>query len=184
MDAYAQLQQCLAEFHQGWNERREYKIRTSGGLEIRVEAIRHPSLIRQLNTFQGRVTARAERGAPNGPGSRPPSSLDALELLHEINTALTAWQPVTVCESADPDDTRACLRAFRDLRRRARWLLGYDPPTTLLDGHVCDHCGGALRVATDWSTDIRCAGHPDTPPCGTEYSRWQLAVDHIKELIP
>ncbi|KPI09914.1 hypothetical protein OV450_3405 [Actinobacteria bacterium OV450] len=182
MDPYLQLRECLAEFTDGWTERREYKIQTSGGLEIRVEAIRHPGLLYQLNNYEVLKTNRPERGAPNKPGSRPPATLDAVELLDDIAEAFTQWHSITTSDDAHVDDVRACLRTFRHLARRARWLLGYDVPTTYLDGHVCDQCGGALRVAIDWSSDIRCAGRPDAPPCGKEYSRWQLAVDHIREL--
>ncbi|MFI0262530.1 hypothetical protein ACH4OW_26215 [Streptomyces sp. NPDC017056] len=63
-----------------------------------------------------------------------------------------------------------------DLHRRvrtARIILGYDSPQRMLASVVCGECGGALSVADDASTDVRCIGTPETAPCGTRYYRWQ-----------
>lgn len=62
-----------------------------------------------------------------------------------------------------------------DLRRRvrtARIILGYDSPMRMLAQVLCGNCNGALIVADDASTDVRCIGTPDAPSCGTKYPRW------------
>ncbi|MFE0101181.1 hypothetical protein [Streptomyces sp. NPDC059009] len=63
-----------------------------------------------------------------------------------------------------------------DLRKRvrsARIILGYDAPQRMLKDSVCGDCGGALIVADDASSDVRCIGTPEAPSCGTKYFRWQ-----------
>lgn len=62
---------------------------------------------------------------------------------------------------------------LRKLVRSARIILGYDSPQRMLESTVCGTCGGALIVADDASTDVRCIGTPDAPSCGTRYYRWQ-----------
>ncbi|QES45238.1 hypothetical protein DEJ49_33405 [Streptomyces venezuelae] len=62
-----------------------------------------------------------------------------------------------------------------DLRKRvrtARIILGYEAPQRLLETTVCGGCGGALIVAEDASTDVRCIGTPEAPGCGQMYRRW------------
>ncbi|MFH8405545.1 hypothetical protein ACH4FX_12330 [Streptomyces sp. NPDC018019] len=59
------------------------------------------------------------------------------------------------------------------LVRGARITLGHDAPQRMLADTVCGECGGALVVADDASSDVRCIGTPEAPPCGTKYFRWQ-----------
>jgi ribosomal protein S27E len=56
--------------------------------------------------------------------------------------------------------------------RSARIILGYDTRQSMLADVVCGDCGGALIVADDASTDVRCIGTPDAAPCGNRYFRW------------
>ncbi len=62
---------------------------------------------------------------------------------------------------------------LRRLVRTARIILGYDSPQRMLAETVCGDCGGALIVAEDATSDVRCIGTPDTASCGTRYLTWQ-----------
>lgn len=61
---------------------------------------------------------------------------------------------------------------LRKLVRSARIILGYDSPQRMLAQTVCGDCGGALIVADDATSDVRCIGTPDAAPCGNRYYRW------------
>lgn len=56
------------------------------------------------------------------------------------------------------------------MARRALRLVVSD---AMLDSVVCGTCNGALAVAWDNSSSVRCVGTPSLPPCGTEYPRGQ-----------
>jgi hypothetical protein len=201
MDTYGKLRECLGEFTDGFNSKREYKIQIGNDLEIRSESIHHPPLIHQLETHSQHPKAKNQEGAgdPNKPGSRPPASLDALALLELIQDTYNAYRAdiglpphtshiaalrgLATSTTMDDNTLRACLASFKLLNRRARVLLGYEAQTVLIEGHVCGECGGAIRVAVDWSIDPRCAGSPTTYPCGTVYPRWRLAMDHVQGMM-
>lgn len=68
-----------------------------------------------------------------------------------------------VCEVKD--DLRKTVKS-------ARIVLGYDAPQRMLADTVCGVCAGALIVADDASTDVRCIGTPEAAGCGTRYMRW------------
>ncbi|MCX4912830.1 hypothetical protein [Streptomyces sp. NBC_00687] len=132
------------------------------------------------------------------PHSNPPGNQEALDLLMAIK-ADAASCFAALREHLYPThpqravDTVTALRTLPDwcamaggaevagnvrevLRkhvRTARIVLGYDTRQHMLADTVCGDCGGALIVADDASTDVRCIGSPDTPPCGTRYYRWQ-----------
>lgn len=202
MDLYGQLQECVGEFTDGFRTKREYRVLVGACLENRSESIQHSALIHQLVVHSHQPKSKMEDGSgdPNKPGSKPPAPLDTLALLDVIrdtcdyyrslagvSPTFSAYIPglrgmVAAAEVYDDDTLRACLRDFRWLSRRARILLGYEAPTRLIEGHVCGECGGAIRVAVDWSTDPRCAGSPLSSPCGTVYPRWKLAMDYIEGL--
>ncbi|MEV5595997.1 hypothetical protein [Streptomyces sp. NPDC052496] len=74
---------------------------------------------------------------------------------------------------AGPDLVREVKSDLHRRVRTARIILGYDVVHRMLAETVCGDCGGALSVADDASTDVRCIGTPETAPCGTRYYRWQ-----------
>ncbi|MFJ4828417.1 hypothetical protein ACIP79_00525 [Streptomyces sp. NPDC088747] len=136
------------------------------------------------------------------PHSNPPGNQEALDLLLSVKSdayesylvlrralypthAAQGHPPVVSALRALPD---WCAMASEDghgelvcevkerLRKRvrsARIVLGYDTPQRMLADSLCGECGGALIVADDASTDVRCIGTPDAAPCGTRYYRWQ-----------
>ncbi|MEU6674783.1 hypothetical protein [Streptomyces sp. NPDC046925] len=61
---------------------------------------------------------------------------------------------------------------LRKLVKTARIILEYDSPQRMLEETVCGNCSGALIVAEDASSDVRCIGAPDAPGCGQRYFRW------------
>ncbi|AZM51786.1 hypothetical protein DMA15_03640 [Streptomyces sp. WAC 01529] len=140
-------------------------------------------------------------GAIDRPHSNPPGNGEALALLltiradaHDYYDALRAVlypghgerKGVTVLSAlrAIPDWCAMAGEAGHDdlvygikedLRKRvrtARIILGYDSPMAMLADVLCGDCGGALIVAGDASTDVRCIGTPEAAPCGTKYFRW------------
>lgn len=75
---------------------------------------------------------------------------------------------------ARPDLARDVLKATDKWIRQAKAALRVSVADAMFEGYVCENCGGALSVAWDNSTDVRCAGSPETPPCGHTYpmSEW------------
>lgn len=136
------------------------------------------------------------------PHSNPPGNQEALDLLLSVKRdALSSYlglrQILYPAHGARPlPRVVGALRALPDwcamaaesgmydvvcdvkdvLRKRvrsARIILGYDTPQQMLADTVCGDCGGALIVASDASTDVRCIGTPDAASCGMIYRRWQ-----------
>lgn len=62
---------------------------------------------------------------------------------------------------------------------KGRIMLGYQKPHVQLQSTVCGECGGALAVASDASSDVRCVGTPTDPACGHVYRR-----ENWLELLP
>jgi hypothetical protein len=181
----------------GWNERIEYVVSICGNREARAKTIRHDGLLAQLkaaSTSKPVAGAKSERGAPNKPASRPPGNMAPLNLidtiyeeaqyLHDEIWCTVKGVPPVVHEQAAyihhlgilvaqageyPELVRNASSAARSWVTRAKVMLGHQRPTVMLADKVCGECGGALSVADDASTDVKCAGTPDSSPCGVIY---------------
>lgn len=153
-----------AQVATGWREHVEYAVRVpvhgtscSGRpgcacpevVEKRVARVWQTSLVSQLE-----VAISERTSMTGGSGGRVrkvdadmPGNFDAYDLIVKIRRELEA------------------------LVRAARIALGYDAPMKTLADMACGNCGGVLRVASDASTDVRCAGTEENLPCGTVYRR-------------
>lgn len=143
-----------------------------------------------------------ERGAPNKPASRPPGNMEPLALLDDIKAEATALHEdlragcghsrnivahrrhlvhvlmnmlplLEQLEHHKPAMVRDARHTAAKWIRAARLQLGHEVRQTTLRDTVCGECGGALAVAKDASTDVRCVGGPEAPPCGVVYGRGQ-----------
>jgi hypothetical protein len=170
-DDLAELTNLHDEFVTGFYERVEYQRRNQGELEQHVEARWHVGLLKQLE--QAVWMPRAVGGEPGGggkPKSRPPCDVEALTLLDDATERIgQAGQALVVPESCD---IALHVRRLRKMRRSVRLFLGYEARMMVINDTVCGSCGGALTVARDASTSVRCIGTEDAPPCGNEYSRY------------
>lgn len=100
---------------------------------------------------------------------------------HQDSRTLTAVSALRTlpdwCAIATDSEMYDLVRDVKeDLRkavRSARFILGYDVPYKMLAESLCGECGGALIVADDASSDVRCIGTPEAAPCGKKYYRWQ-----------
>ncbi|WP_055563631.1 hypothetical protein [Streptomyces atriruber] len=140
-------------------------------------------------------------GAMDRPHSNPPGNGEALAVLLSVTadarkyydalrrvlypdhgerkgvTVISALRAIpdwcAMASEAGHDDL--VYEVKEDLRKRvrtARIILGYDSPMAMIEDTVCGDCGGALIVADDASTDVRCIGTPEAPSCGAKYFRW------------
>lgn len=154
----------LAEFTEGFYERVEYQRRTKVDFELEqyVEARWQPGLLKQLEEASWHIPAvGTEGGTPNKAGSKPPCNLESLYLLQSCASTVRMVQQV-----GEP------TKRLKSLRRQARLFLGYDAPLMVIKDTVCHTCGGALTVARDASTSVRCIGTEEEEACGTEYPRY------------
>lgn len=159
----------LEEFTQGWNERIEFKVCVNGQYEMRVESRWQLGLLTQLEQVSWHIRAvGTEGGSPNKAGSRPPCNLESMYLYHQCVTTVDKVEA-----TGEP------VKRLRKLRRQARLMLGYDAPLMVIADTVCGVCGGALTVARDASTSVRCIGTEDEEPCGNEYPQhtWISLLD-------
>ncbi|MFD4474666.1 hypothetical protein ACFWPU_00915 [Streptomyces sp. NPDC058471] len=69
------------------------------------------------------------------------------DLVHEVDKALNRWI------------------------NQAKTTLHMTVADAMFANMVCENCNGALAIAWDNSTDIRCIGSPSDPPCGHTYPR-------------
>jgi hypothetical protein len=121
--------------------------------------IRAPGLLHQLEQVEGRVLATVERteGKAGKPGSRPPMSLDAVDLAQKIKRGAQDW-----CHTLGSEflvDGYESLRRLPDLaviasddvvhdlcsdvgrwRSTARTVLGYQTPAVHYADAVCPWC--------------------------------------------
>lgn len=151
------VQKLLDTFTLGWFETIEY---TQHGVD-KIEDRWQKGLIQQLSEFNHQVM-RGRKSSEGGGGSKPlhppmPISVEADELLGDIMGAMRNRQ-------------WGKLAALKDTARR---FLDYDAGTMHIAGTVCHKCGGALVVARDASTSVRCTGTIglELEPCGQEYER-------------
>jgi hypothetical protein len=70
-----------------------------------------------------------------------------------------------------PDLARQVLNATTRWVYAARRTLNVTVSDAMLEGVVCGNCGGGLTVAWDNSSEVRCIGKPDEPPCGHTYPK-------------
>lgn len=191
----------------GWPERIEYRVRIGDNVESRAKTIRHAALLVQLAEAAHSKSGGNNGGSnPNKAGSRPPLNTAPLDLIdtiteqaqyhyHELCTQANGKAPTLVrkrpvsqtlhnlaCVASTCDvSLRECARAAQMWVRKARVMLGYEKPQVLLRDTVCGTCGGALIVATDASTDVRCIGNSgDTHGCGQVYPRYSW-LDLLEE---
>ena len=83
---------------------------------------------------------------------------------------------------ARPDLARDTLKLTDKWVRQARAALRVTVSDAQFGSTVCGNCGGGLSVAWDNSSDVRCVGTPETPPCGETYpmSEWVALYERGK----
>lgn len=180
--------------------RKHYECGCPEGVEARARTVQLSSLIEQLQEAIAEPVSMTGGDGASGdkPHSNPPGNQEALDLLMAIKADAASCfgalrQQLYPAHPQRAVDTVTALRTLPDwcamaggaeaagnvretLRkhvRTARIVLGYDTRQSMLADVVCGDCGGALIVADDASTDVRCIGSPDAAPCGTRYYRWQ-----------
>ncbi|MEU8683160.1 hypothetical protein [Streptomyces sp. NPDC048611] len=188
------LAELINQLTKGWTERREFKVLRNRQAELRIETITHPPLLAELFT-KTTVDVMAAGGDIVGgggkPGSRPPGSLEAADLIEAIRQLARdtrrRWAPgvrlnvpagrelqrcLALVEQADPSEVAQFEHELRHLVRRARIFLGYDSaPRNLWER--CG-CGGTLTVLQDndgLPEKIKCTGTRENLPCGAESPR-------------
>lgn len=197
------LGQSVQMLVNGWSERIEYKVRINDVIEARAKSVRHNALLAQLHeaALHGTSNGSSNGGSTNKPGSRPPLNMAPLNLVdsiteqaqyhyHSLCTMVNAKPPslmrkrpviqtlhhivVTALNAHEyPQEVREVTRAAQMWVRKSRVMLGYEKPHVLLKDTVCGTCGGALVVASDASSDVRCIGTNAGPSCGQVYPRYQ-----------
>lgn len=95
---------------------------------------------------------------------------DALYASNSINAMLTGL-PYQCSRFGDarPDLLRELVKASDGWIRNARQALRITVSDAMFDDVVCGNCEGALAVAWDNSSAVRCIGSPGEPPCGETY---------------
>lgn len=83
---------------------------------------------------------------------------------------------------ARPDLARETLKLSERWVRQAKATLKMTVDDAMFEGVVCENCGGALAVAWDNQSDVRCIGSPADPPCGHTYpmSEWVALYERGK----
>lgn len=73
-----------------------------------------------------------------------------------------------------PDLAREVAKATDRWVAMAKTTLKLTVSDAMFGDMVCGNCGGGLAVAWDNSSEVRCIGAPDEPPCGETYpmSEW------------
>lgn len=181
---------------------RHYECACPESIEARARTVQLPSLIDQLQEAVAEPVSMAGGDGASGdkPHSKAPGNQEALDLLMSIRTdaqmyysglhqllypthperrvsvvsALRTLPDWCAMASESGHEEAVCYvkEVLRKRVRSARIILGYDTRQSMLADVVCGDCGGALIVADDASTDVRCIGSPDAPPCGNRYYRW------------
>jgi hypothetical protein len=161
-------------------------------LEQRVERVYQHSLLDQL-TSEASGYAPSVMGSRGGkPGSKPPATLDMLDLVQTIdmflckagaegktrieklrNLVMMSMKMYTVEEPSSDEWTRRVCVHLRKFIKTARIMLQYDVPSRVLRDAVCGGCGGTLAVAVDATSDVRCVGKSGATSCGQVYRRYE-----------
>lgn len=169
----------------GWNERVSFMVAVNVNgeqvYERRTESRRQAPYLTQLAQSVYYVPVRGGGGGSvNKPESKIPGNLVRPdELMCEVQEIATkylgyACRPVgnALRALAECEDGEL-VRELRYVERKIRLFLGYDAEKRLLADMLCDKCGGALIVAEDASSDVKCIGTPSERSCGHSYPRWQ-----------
>lgn len=203
------LADLITEFVDGWRERVEYGVRLqihtqvcqahraalpAGAArhhqcrcptraEARVAPVHQPGLLAQLQAVREPARSGDTDGGRTQPGSKPPGSLAAADLLNHIKQdAVSARILLRDANNLDTGTPRPLVEELRGLvtlastlpdehpavttvitqqrrnRKQGRVLLGYDAPARQLRDVVCPDCGGTLTVPSDADGDVRCVG--------------------------
>jgi hypothetical protein len=186
MSDVERLAVLVSEFVDGFHERIEYKVLRNRCIEARTANVRQPGLIKQLT---GEVSGYSpvtlgERWGQKG--SKPPGTLDLMDLVHQIDMWLFDIKPygrlnraerlrslVSIAMTRGPEWTNGTIRDLRRFRKTARIMLQYDTPSVSLRDTVCGECGGTLVVAVHVDSDVRCVGNEERVSCGMVYERWR-----------
>lgn len=208
------LDDLVSQLLNGWNERVEYGTVINGRIEKRIERRHQPPLVDQLIEAQYAPPAKGSDGSGGGssvnkPKSRPPGNLErpdeilcrigytALEFVCRANIAVTHPRrtrmprlrgnlAALIGYDWPQDDLEELVHDLGSHVRQARMLLGYDSGSVAFQNTVCGNCGGALTIARDNPSAVRCSGTPAAPSCGTSYPWWQwpeLAQAATEQLV-
>lgn len=194
MNDQERLADLVAEFVDGFYERVEYSVLRNRRLEARAANMRQPGLISQLT---GEVSgyspvAIGERWGQKG--SRPPGTLDLVDLVDHIDKwlaqqgaqgrgRLEKLRFLVSCAGFRGEPwTQETYRDLRRYRKTARIMLQYDTPSVSLRDTVCGECGGTLVVAVNVDSDVRCVGTEEQQSCGKIYHRY-MWVDLLEGAI-
>lgn len=178
-------------------------------VEARARTMHYPGLLSQLEEAASIPSSAgpSSGGSSNKPGSRPPGNMASLLLIDTINEEARFWYSdlwfvvkgtpapstarktlpelllmlVLVADQAHehPGLVHELSGSLHKWINKARIMLGYAKPYVQLASTTCHQCGGALAVASDASTDVRCVGTPTDPACGHVYRR-----ENWLELLP
>lgn len=156
--------------------------------EARIHFAKHPALMDQLSTNPTPVftVSGDERVSGGKPSSRPPMSLDAMDVFYRLSREVERiyWdyaEPYgpsrdTVSEQLQairsrylvregdgyllPHDTVAYInRVLKRFVSEAKIITGYKAPDIMLNV-LCPDCGGELTCERDARSDVRCVGRP------------------------
>jgi hypothetical protein len=194
VDETERLASVVVEFVDGFSERVEYHVRVGAHIEARAASVRQPGLLEQLlDEVSGySPVTLGERWGQKG--SKPPGTLDLLDLVDQIDRWLMIKVTqgktrseklrslVSIAGFRDIDWTRETLRELRRFRRTARIMLQYEVPSVQLRDTVCGQCGGVLVVAVNVDSDVRCVGTSEQASCGMIYERWHW-VDLLEGVL-
>lgn len=99
--------------------------------------------------------------------------LEAAGPLHSVLVGLT-YQASQIADAGHGDLVRELLKATDKWVLSARHALNLTVSNAQFADTVCGNCNGALAVAWDNSSEVKCIGSPAEPPCGTGYpmSEW------------
>ena len=138
--------------------------------------IRGPGLLYQLEQVEGRVLATVERteGKAGKPGSKPPMSLDAVDLACKIKRGAQDWafqlgadhmldgyaslrRLPDLAVIADEDTLHDLCSDIGRWRSTARTVLGYQTPAVAFPSARCPWCGQANIKARPEAVRAWCA---------------------------
>jgi hypothetical protein len=167
-----------------------------------VHRTRQPGLVAQLDAspLLGAVKgARYDQGGGHAkPTSRPPLDLSAMDLLADMAAGVRGWRQRLGGRGRRPlvGELRALVADLRSWVRTARVALSYDAPVADLPDFACPDCGGSLKVLSDASSDVWCAGGVPVEgpalqgrgwpmrsrPCGATWPRgqWVLLLEQAE----
>lgn len=160
---------------------RHYTCRCMVRLEPRTDRVRQTSLLDQLIGEVSGYSPVSMGSRWGKPGSRPPGTLDMVDMVSDLDEWLRTLTPVprrtiperaralvTLAGDGDAEWNRMIIKHLRRFVRTARIVLRYDVPKAALRDAVCGECKGTLVVAVDAESDVRCIAEG----CGVIYPRY------------